>query len=239
MSVAWRELESSTMYAWLAVELINAHDGTVPRGRHGVELFIDDGAAGIPTGRAPRWLRPNLAYFPYVERHGVAANRPDGKYLVKVVPVDGRPSLYRPGYEAEGKPGQDAVVWAWDEQTWLWDPNGLPTMDPPVVVSIPLLPRPSHPWDHGRVVRGYVRDVNDAPLADILIELDEPNTVTNPRRLRVLSERDPDRRGEFALPVPRNPNGVVTAKVTPPGGPAVYRTFTLPFALRSSVLFNL
>ncbi|MCA9675443.1 MAG: hypothetical protein H6709_11215 [Kofleriaceae bacterium] len=212
----WLEIERRDLYAGLTVRVFHEHDGRPPRGRVTMSLDVDDGAGGWhDTGRAPRWLRPGLAFYPYLERHVDARGRAPRDYRVRV-----DAELYQPRYLWELKDGEVATVHPWDAST-------PPAVLPAGPLAVALLPRPAHPIDaRGPVLRGYVVNPDASPVATALVEFDQ---------LQVLTERD----GEFALPLPRAPVGMSLIDVAALDGRTGTFPVTVPDELRAQVVFTL
>jgi hypothetical protein len=213
--IGWREVERAHLHAGLGVELITDHDGRPPHGR--IDLSIEVDAGGWrPIAARPRWIRPNLAFVPALERYRDAAGRPPRIYRVKVIA-----ELYRPLYEHLEQPGIDIPVSAWDEAN-----PPVPTLLQPV--RIPLLPLPGVRFDDRPVLRGFVLNPNATPVVTALVEFDGH---------RVVTASD----GEFALPMPRAPTGIslVDVAAVPSDGRADVFPVTLPNELRAKVVFTL
>lgn len=196
----FRQLESSSLYAGLGVQLIDDYESTPavgptpafdasPIGWVQIELDIDDAGTWRPLD--PEVLKVSrtaggVTWFPWLEHYRDASLKQPRKYRVRVTAEH-----YTPRYQFDQE-GVEVTVFPYDDNT---PPGTLPTGPERIV----LLPAATYPFaPNVPVLRGNVRDL--ATLTP------QPNAIVTwsqgaLRSDTVLTDAD----GEFTLPLRRAP----------------------------------
>jgi len=219
VTLRYRELEHTRLYAGLGVRLIDDYTQQGPIG--GTRVLLDADDDGVWRELAPDQVRRTMTaggvvWFPWLERHRDARGRAPGRYRVRVVAELGVPAYL---FDSEGvvvlvAPFDDAVP-----------PAGVPP-----IIDIALLPSAGYPFGPGvPVLRGAVRDAAGAPLPRALVSWADPQPGSGPPLVtdEVLSDDD----GEFGLPMRRAPRGTpidVTARRPPDGGSHITVSVRIP-----------
>lgn len=211
MTLRFREIEATSMYAGLGVQLIDefasvpaAAVETPPLGFTSIDIDIDDGGSWRAVDPALLLVTRTpggIVWYPWLEHHRDARGLPPRKYRVRVF-ADAFAPRYR--YDSDGV---EVLIAPHDDVN---PPASLPTAP----LKVPLLPAPSYPFPAGvPVLRGRVVDGGSAPVPDALVSWSDPTLQTD----SVLSDVD----GEFALPMRRAarnvPIDIHAARPPPPG----------------------
>jgi len=219
--LAFRELESSSVYAGLGVQLVDEFASVPalnlevpPLGWTKIEIDIDDGGVfrpidpdGMIIARTPA----GIVWYPWLEHYFDARGKPPRNYRVRV-----SAEHYTPRYSYDSE-GVIVAVSPFDD------------VNPPANVAaapakIFLLPSATYPFATGvPVLRGTVVDAALVLVPNALVSWIDPAATLQTDA--VLTDAD----GEFALPMRRAPVGPlidVHAERPPPGaasGDAVVR----------------
>jgi hypothetical protein len=192
--LGFRELESSSLYAGLGVQLIDefasvpsASVEAPPLGWATIDIDIDDGG-GVFRALDPDHLitmrtPSGVVWYPWLEHHPDARGLPARNYRVRV-----SAGVYAPRY-AYDSGGVIVAVSPYDDNT-------PPAATAPAPAKIFLLPTATYPFAPGvPVLRGAIVDSTGTPVPDALVNWIDPTLQTD----SVLTDAD----GEFALPMRR------------------------------------
>lgn len=204
--LGFRELEHSTLYAGVGVQLVDefasvpAQDLVVPPlGATRVELDLDDAGTWRPVARTAVHTPGGVAWFPYLERHADARDRAPRSYRIRVWA-----QLYTPRYAYDA----DGVI----VQVAPYDDEHAPAFTPGLPVKVALVPNAAYPYpDAVPILRGGIVDTSGAPVTLALVSWIDAALQTD----AVLTDAD----GEFSLPLRRAPRDtpiVVHAERPPP-----------------------
>ncbi len=193
MTLQFRELEHSALFAGLGVQLIDEYESVAalgfevaPTGWTEVELLIDDGGGAFRRLDATPVRTPGgVLWFPYLERYADARGRVPRTYRVRV-----SAQFYVPRYAYDS----DGI----DLQIAPYDDVNAPAFVPTLPTKIGLLPNAMYPFaDAVPILRGSVVDTSNAPVANALVSWIDATLQTDV----VLTDAD----GEFSLPMRRAP----------------------------------
>ena len=209
MTLRFRELEHSALYAGLGVQLIDEFESVpvqgfeaAPLGSTSIEVAIDDGGV-FRTIDPPAVRTPSgVIWFPYLERYADARGRTPRTYRIRVAA-----QFYAPRYSYDA----DGV----DIQIAPYDDVNPPTFVPTAPAKIRLLPTASYPFAVGvPVLRGNVIDTAGDPVVNALVSWLDVALQTD----SVLTDAD----GEFSLPLRRaahnTPIDIHAERPPPPPG---------------------
>jgi hypothetical protein len=205
----FRELEHSTLYAGLGVQLIDEFESVpaqgfeiAPLGWTKLEVAIDEG--GVFRTIDPLAVRTSsgVVWFPYLERFADARGRTPRTYRVRV-----STQFYVPRYTYDA----DGV----DIQVAPYDDVNPPAFVPALPQKIGLLPAAMYPYaDAVPVLRGNVVDTAGDPIVNALVTWIDATLQTD----AVLTDAD----GEFSLPMRRAPRDtpidIHAERLPPPAG---------------------
>jgi len=203
----FRELEHSTLFAGLGVQLIDEFESVpaqgfevAPLGWTNIEVAIDDGGGAFRTIDPLTVRTPSgVIWFPYLERYADARGRTPRTYRVRV-----SAQFYVPRYSYDA----DGI----DLQVAPYDDVNPPTFVPALPQKIGLLPAAMYPHaDAVPVLRGSVVDTVGVPVVNALVSWFDPTLQTD----SVLTDVD----GEFSLPMRRAPRDTpinINAQRPPP-----------------------
>jgi hypothetical protein len=193
MTLGFREIEHSALYAGLGVQLIDEFESVPSQGFEAptlgwiaLDLEIDDGRGWRAVDHVPTRTASGVLWFPYLERTADARGRQPRKYRVRVAA-----QFYTPRYlfDAEGVEVEVAP----------YDDVNPPASVPAMAQKIGLLPAATYPYaDQIPVLRGEVVDPAGAPVVNALVSWSDAALQTD----AVLSDAD----GEFSLPMRRAPH---------------------------------
>ncbi|HSN28711.1 MAG TPA: carboxypeptidase-like regulatory domain-containing protein [Kofleriaceae bacterium] len=207
----YRELESSSLYAGLGVQLVDefasvpaAGIEAPPLGWTQIDIDLDDGGVWRPVDPATLVASRSPAgiiWYPWLEHHADARGMAARNYRVRVGAEHYTPR-YR--YDAEGV---TVTVSPYDD-------NNAPASIAASPTKITLLPASTYPFAPAvPVLRGIVVDSANAPVADAMVTWAYGTLQAE----SVLTDAD----GEFALPMRRAPLDTpidVHAERPPPPG---------------------
>lgn len=216
MTLRYRDLESTRLYAGLGVRLVDVYTRQSPIGWTRVFLDADEDGAWrelLPDAARRTTTNGGVIWFPWLQRRRDARGRGPVKYRVRAAAEFGTPAYLF------DRDGALALVAPYDEAA--------PPAGTPPVVELALLPAANYPFGAAvPVLRGVVRDALGAPVPRALVAwaapAADPSLVTD----EVLSDDD----GEFSLPMRRTPRGTpidVTARRPPPPEPGTHRTVSV------------
>jgi hypothetical protein len=198
VTLRFRELEHTSLYAGLGVRLLDAFTGVGPLGWVKVELDIDDAGTWRELERPAAVTAAGVVWFPGLERYRDASGRSPKLYRIRVTA-----ELYAPRYSYDSE-GVSALVDPYDDVT---EPA-----TPQRPIDVLLLPSAAYPFAPAvPLLRGAVTDVTGSPVQTALVSWLNAALVTD----SVLSDAD----GEFTLPMRRAPTGTpidVRAERPPP-----------------------
>lgn len=184
MTLRFRELEHTTLFAGLGVRLVDDHTRAAAVGWNRIELAVDDGGSWLDLVAPRATTAGGVVWFPWLERHRDATGLPPRAYRVRVAS-----ELYTPRY-AYDSDGIVALVDPYDDVT-------VPPL-PVRPIDIALLPAASYPFAPAvPVLRGIVVDIFGDPVANALVTWIDGLLQTD----SVLTDAD----GEFDLPMRRAP----------------------------------
>jgi len=192
VTLGFRELEHSTLYAGLGVQLVDEFESVPSQGLEAlaigwvaIDLEIDDGGVWRAIDRVPTRTASGVLWFPYLERTADARGGQPRKYRVRVAA-----QFYTPRYQFDAE-GVELEVAPYD------DVNP-PAFVPAMAQRIGLLPAATYPYANQiPVLRGEVVDPAGAPIVNALVSWSDAVLQTD----AVLSDAD----GEFNLPMRRAP----------------------------------
>ncbi len=191
----FRELESTSLYAGLGVQLVDEYASVLavnlevpPLGWTTIEIDADEGGVWraldpetLVTARTPA----GVVWYPWLEHHRDARGMAPRNYRVRVAAEH-----YVPRYSYDS----DGVVVA----VAPFDDVNPPAFVPVAPTKIGLLPTASYPFAPDvPVLRGVVVDLALAPVPKALVTWIDATVQTD----AVLTDED----GEFALPMRRAP----------------------------------
>jgi len=216
VTLRYRDLESTRLYAGLGVRLVDAYTRQPPIGWTRVFLDVDEGGAWrelAPDAARRTTTNGGVIWFPWLERRRDARGRGPVRYRVRVAAELGTPAYL---FDQDGVA---VLVAPYDEAA--------PPAGTPPVVEIALLPAAHYPFGAAvPILHGVVQDALGAPVPRALVAwaapAGEPSLVTD----EVLSDDD----GEFSLPMRRAPRGTpidVTARRPPPPEPGKHGTVSV------------
>jgi hypothetical protein len=205
----FRELEHSSLYAGLGVQMIDEYESVPsagfeapPPGWTTVELDIDDAGVWRPLDPAvvvQRRTASGIVWFPWLEHYRDARDRQPRKYRVRV-----SAELFTPRYRFDAD-GVEVTVSPYDD-------THPPANIPSGPLKIGLLPAAHYPFPPSvPTLHGVVIDTASVPVANALVSWMDANLQTD----SVLTDAD----GEFCLPMRRAPQHVlidVSAERPPP-----------------------
>lgn len=205
MTLRYRELEHTRLYAGLGVRLVDAYTQQAVIGWTRVELDIADGDTWREL--SPDTVRRvttngGVIWFPWLERQRDARGGAAGKYRVRVAAELGVPAYLfdRDGVEVLVAPYDDAA----------------PPAGTPPVVELKLLPAAGYPFGaEVPVLHGAVKDASGEPVPRALVSWSDPGLGPPLITDEVLSDED----GEFRLPMRRAPRATpiaINARRPPP-----------------------
>ena len=189
----FRELEHSSLFAGLGVQLIDEFESVpaqgfevAPIGWTDVEISVDDGGGVFRRIDATSVRTPGgVIWFPYLERYPDARGRAPRTYRIRVTA-----QFYVPRYAYDA----DGV----DIQVAPYDDVNQPAFVPTLPAKIGLLPTAMYPYaDAIPLLHGRVVDTANAPVIDALVSWIDASLQTE----SVLTDAD----GEFSLPMRRAP----------------------------------
>jgi len=205
MTLRFRELEHTRLYAGLGVRLVDDYTQQAAIGWTRVWLDIDDGGAWrelAPDSVRRTTTSSGVIWFPWLERHRDARGRAAGKYRVRVAAELGTPAYLF------DRDGIEVLVAPYDD--------GTPPAGTPPIVTIKLLPAAQYPFGtEVPVLHGAVKDVSGAPVPRALVRWTDPGLGPPVVTDEVLSDED----GEFSLPMRRAPRATpitINARRPPP-----------------------
>lgn len=231
MTLRYRDLESTRLYAGLGVRLIDDHTKQPPIGWTRVFLDVDDGDSRgawreVSAEEARRaTTNGGVIWFPWLERRRDARGRGPGRYRVRVAAEVGTPAYLfdRDGVEVRVAPYDEAA----------------PPAGTPPIVEITLLPAANYPFAAAvPILRGAVRDAAGAPVPRALVAWAAPAGGPPLITDEVLS----DDAGEFSLPMRRAPRGTpidVTARRPPPPEPGKHSTVSVQLPAELSTFLTI
>ena len=193
MTLRFRELEHSALYAGLGVQLIDEFESVpaqgfevAPLGSTSIEVAIDDGSGVFRTIDPLAVRTPSgVIWFPYLERYADARGRMPRTYRLR---VSAQFYVPRYTYDADGL----------DVQIAPYDDSNPPTFVPTAPAKIGLLPSATYPFaDVVPMLRGNVVDSAGDPVMNALVSWIDATLQTD----SVLTDAD----GEFGLPLRRAP----------------------------------
>jgi hypothetical protein len=228
VTLRYRELEHTRLYAGLGVRLVDDYTQQAPIGWTRVSLDIadDDAWRELDTDLAPRTVTAGgLVWFPWLERRRDSRARASGRYRLRVAA-----ELATPAYLCD-RDGIEVLVAPFDDAS--------PPAGTPPIIEIALLPAANYPYAPGvPVLHGVVKDAAGEPVPRALVSWarsgDGPPHVTD----EVLSDDD----GEFSLPMRRAPLATpidITARRRPPPVPGPERTVQVKLPADLSTLLTI
>lgn len=218
--LVFRELESSSLYAGLGVQLIDEYTSvpalgieTAPFLPVDIELDVDEAgtwrALDMETVKTRR-TASGIIWFPWLEHYRDARGMTPRTYRVRV-----RSDVYVPRY-AWDSAGVAQQVFPYDDVT----PPGGPANP---LIKLPLLPSPTYPFgDSVPVLAGAVEEAG-VRVPEALVSWSDASLQTD----SVLTDAD----GEFRLPMRRAPTDNTqfpVEAITPFGGPSGFETIRIP-----------
>lgn len=205
----FRELESSSLYAGLCVQLVDEFASVPnvdvpPLGWTTIDVDVDDGGVWRALDSAALVIarsQAGLVWYPWLEHHRDAAGMVARNYRVRVAAEH-----YTPRYRYDSD-GVTVGVAPYDDVS---EPASIPAGP----TKITLLPTSTYPFAPAvPVLRGLVVDSSNIPVPDAMVSW----TFGALQAESVLTDAD----GEFALPMRRAPLNTpidVHAERPPPPG---------------------
>jgi hypothetical protein len=212
MTLRFRELEHTSLYAGLGLRLVDVFTGTGPLGWVKVQLDVGDSGAWREIERPAAVTAGGVIWFPWLEHYADASGRTPRLYRARVAA-----EWYAPRYGFDSD-GVTTLVVPYDDR--------VEPATPPRPLDVLLLPSAGYPFAPAvPLLRGAVTDALGAPVEAALVTWRHDALDAE----SALSDAD----GEFTLPMRRAPKDTSIAvraerPAPPPGGTSGEITVRVP-----------